>query len=54
MISSQLTSSVAGQQRADLLAGAERSRRTAAVSPQGRAERPRRVLRVLRRRAAVA
>ena len=54
MISSQLTTSVAGQQQADLLAAAERSRRTAAASPRPHAERPRRMLRVLRRRAAVA
>jgi hypothetical protein len=49
---SQLTTIVAGQQQADRLAAAERSRR-AAVTTQ-RTERPRRVWRVLRRRAAVA
>jgi hypothetical protein len=54
MISSQLTISAAGQQQADLLAAAERSRRTAAVSPREPAERSRRILRVLRRRPAVA
>jgi hypothetical protein len=54
MISSQLTTTVAGQQQADLLAAAERSRRTAGASPRKLAERPRRVLRVLLRRPAVA
>ena len=54
MISSQLTSSVAAQQQADLLAAAERARRAAAGTPRPRAARSRRVVRVLRRRPAVA
>ena len=53
MISSQLTTSVASQQQADLLATAERSRRTATAS-RPRAGRPRRIVRGLRRRLAVA
>jgi hypothetical protein len=54
MISSQLTTTVAAQQQADLHAAAERSRRTAAASPRMRSERPRRILRILLRRPAVA
>jgi hypothetical protein len=52
MISSQLTATVAAQQQADLLAAAERSRRIPAGSP--RAARSRRIVRVIRRRLAVA
>jgi hypothetical protein len=51
MISSQLTSTVAGQQQADLLAAAERSRRAPEAA---RTHHPRRILRVLRRRPAFA
>jgi hypothetical protein len=55
MISSQLTTTVAAQQQADLLAAAERSRRTAGHTPRAvRTERPRRIARLLRRRPAVA
>lgn len=54
MNSSQITTTVAGQQQADLLAAADRSRRAAAGPQHPRSERPRRILRVLRRRPAVA
>jgi hypothetical protein len=54
MISSHLTTSAAAQHQADLLAAGERSRRTAAATPRPRATRSRRIVRVLRRRPAVA
>jgi hypothetical protein len=53
-MTSQLTSIVASQQRADLLAAGARSRRVAEAAPSTSSERPRRVLRLRRRRAAVA
>jgi hypothetical protein len=53
MHSSHITSTAAGQQQADLLAAADRSRR-AAGTQRTRSARPRRIVRVLRRRAVVA
>jgi hypothetical protein len=51
---SQLTSITASQQRADLLAAADRSRLVARASQPKRIERPRRIWHSLRRRPAVA
>jgi hypothetical protein len=53
-MNSQLNSIAASHRRADLLAAAARSRRVAEAAPSTSSERPRRVRRLGRRRAAVA
>ena len=53
-MNSQLTSIAAAEQRADLLAAADRSRRTSGATRPARSERPTRRRLQLRRRPAVA
>ncbi|MEA2134044.1 MAG: hypothetical protein QOC68_1953 [Solirubrobacteraceae bacterium] len=53
-MNSQLTSIAAAEQRADLLAAADRSRRTTGAARRVRSERPSRRWLQLRRRPATA